>query len=127
MIFWILFAILITGIIWIKIDEWSDIASALLVIGTAGMLICLSIFGVRYIGLKSDIAANQEIYKSLTYQLENNLYDNDNDVGKKELYSEIQEWNKDLALYKAYEKDFWIGIFIPNVFDEFELIELEVE
>ena len=52
------------------------------------------------------------------------MYDNDNEIGKKELMNQIQEWNEDLAWYKANQKDFWIGIFIPNVFDQFEFINL---
>ena len=41
------------------------------------------------------MAKKQQRYNSLVYQLENNLYDNDNDLGKKELYNEVREWNED--------------------------------
>lgn len=36
---------------------------------------------------------------------------------------EIREWNEDLAWYKANQNDFWIGVFIPDIFDQFEFIE----
>ena len=78
-----------------------------------------------YAGVNAKIAENQERYKSLTYQLENNLYDNDNDLGKKELYNEITEWNEDLAYYQNIQDDFWFGIYYPNIFDQFEFIEFE--
>ena len=70
------------------------------------------------------IASNKERYEILVYQLENNLYNNDNDLGKKELYNQIQEWNEDLAKGKAMQNDFWFGVFYPDIYDYFESIEL---
>jgi hypothetical protein len=77
-----------------------------------------------HVGLEAKTAKNQQIYNSLVYQLENDLYDNDNDLGKKELYNQIQEWNKDLAYYKHIQNDLWNGIFYPNIYDQFKYIEL---
>lgn len=77
------------------------------------------------IGLNGKIAKNQQRYNSLVYQLENNLYDNDNDLGKKELYDQIQDWNEDLAEGKALQRDIWVGAFYPNIYDEFDFIELK--
>ena len=62
--------------------------------------------------------------KLLVYQYENDVFSDDDDVvGKKELYNQIQDWNKDLAYYQSVQDDFWTGIFYPNVFDQFEYIE----
>ena len=55
---------------------------------------------------------------------ENNLYDNDNDIGKKELMDEIREWNGDLAYRKAIQRNFWVGIYYPNIYDNLEFIPL---
>ena len=55
---------------------------------------------------------------------ENNLYDNDNDIGKKELMDEIHEWNGNLAYCKKIQRNFWVGIYYPNVYDNFEFIPL---
>ena len=38
--------------------------------------------------------------------------------------TDIQDWNEDLAKYREIQDDFWIGIYIPNVYDQFEFIEL---
>ncbi len=77
------------------------------------------------VGTDGMIAAKQQLYDSLTYQLEHDLYDNDNDIGKKELYSQITDWNADLAQGKAMQHDKWVGIFYPNIYDGFDFIVFE--
>lgn len=77
-----------------------------------------------YLMIDGSVAACEKRYEILTYQLENNLYDNDNDLGKKDLYNQIQDWNEDLAKGKALQYNFWVGIFYPNIYDQFEFIEL---
>ena len=77
------------------------------------------------ISIRTNIPAMRVRYESLVYQYENNLYENDNDVGKKELMDQIQEWNEEIANGKTYQRDFWVGIFVPNVYDEFDFIEVE--
>ena len=78
----------------------------------------------NYIGIDAKVSGYQKRYEALTYQYENNFYDNDNDIGKKELVSEIQYWNSDLAYRKTIQRDFWVGIYYPNVYDQFEFIKL---
>ena len=81
----------------------------------------------NYIGIDAKVAGYQKRYEALTYQYENNFYDNDNDIGKKELVSEIQYWNSDLAYRKTIQRNFWVGIYYPNVYDQFEFIKLNKE
>lgn len=90
-------------------------------------VIMIFIIAVNNLGAQGAIAGNQQRYESLMYQLNNDLYDNDNDLGKKDLYNQIQEWNEDLAIGKAMQNDFWVGIFYPDIYDQFEFIELEKE
>lgn len=71
------------------------------------------------------IVKNEKRYESLTYQYYNDLYDNDNDIGKKELMKEIQEWNEDLAGYKRGAHSPLVGWFIPDGFADFDYIELK--
>ena len=105
--------------------EWPECVTwAMSAIFGVVVLIMTMCIIANYVNLDADIAANKQIYASLVYQYENDIYDNDDDViGKKQLYDQIQEWNKDLAFYKAKEKDFWVGIFYPDIFDQFEFIE----
>ena len=131
MLFWIFVMLVVIGIICFIIyentvfdDEWVfNIGVAFEVTGWVAVLVSIIIFTVNYTGLDGYIEENKARYESLTYQYENELYDNDNDIGKKELMLEIQDWNEDLARHKANQGDFWIGIYIPDVYDQFEFIE----
>lgn len=81
---------------------------------------------IANIGVSGKISRWETQRSSLVYQLENNLYDNDNDLGKKELYSEIQEWNEKLMVGKAMKDDLWLGIYYPDqLYDSLEPITLE--
>lgn len=97
------------------------IMSLLCFIAVIIMTICII---VNNSGISGLIAANQQRYDSLVYQLENDIYDNENDLGKKELYNQIQDWNEDLAKGKALQHDVWVGIFWPDIYDQFEFIGL---
>ena len=131
MLFWSFIILIVIGIVCFIVyentmfdDEWIfDMGVAFEVAGWIAVLVSIIIFAVNYIGIDGDIGASKARYESLTYQYENELYDNDNDIGKKELISEIQDWNEDLARHKANQDNFWIGIYIPDVFDQFEFIE----
>lgn len=108
-----------------KSEAWALIGITFTIIGAIALICCLITLGVNHLGVDGDIARYEQKYETLTYQYENNLYDNDNDLGKKELLNQIQAWNEDLAWSKVNQKDFWIGIFIPNIYDQFEFIRLE--
>lgn len=123
----VLFVVLcIGGLIWAHIDEFGvgDIVGGVI---AAIMGICILVSGIILIdshgGKDAYIAERNQKYEALVYQMENNIYDNDNDLGKKELYNEIREWNEDLAYRQNIQDNFWFGIYYPNVYDQFEFIE----
>lgn len=128
MLFFIFVAIFVIGLLAaIATDEWSDLhlaALCTLAVGVALLVISAIGFATSYIGTDASIAKWETQYESLTYQLENNLYDNDNGIGKKELMDEIREWNEDLAYRKAIQRNFWVGIYYPNIYDNLEFIPL---
>lgn len=126
MLFLIFLTLLIVGVgMMLTIsDDYIPMSASIFAVGLVGTIISVVLLCVAYIGLDGDVERNQVRYDSLMYQYENCLYDNDNDVGKKELMSEIQSWNEDLAWYKTMQRNPWIGIYIPNVYDQFDFIEL---
>ena len=135
MLFWLFVIVLVIGIVCIIVGhlmyeysqydtDWLQTLGIILAVAMGiAVIICGIVLAVEHSTADANVELNKQKYESLTYQLENNLYDNDNDLGKKELYDEIREWNEDLAYYKEIQDDFWLGIFYPNVFDQFEFIE----
>ena len=87
MLFFIFVAIFVIGVLAvIFIDELSDlhfVAACIVITGSILLAISAVIFAVNYISADASVAKWGKQYESLTYQLENNLYDNDNDIGKK--------------------------------------------
>lgn len=128
MLFWIFLILLIVGVVMMFTisDDYIPMAASIFAVGLFGTIVSVVFLCVTYIGLDGEIKSNQVRHDSLMYQYENCLYDNDNDVGKKELMSEIQSWNEDLAWHKTMQRNPWIGIYIPNVYDQFDFIELHV-
>lgn len=139
MLFWLFVIILGIGIACVVLGSWmynntrydtfwfEIIGVGITVIAALAIVISGVVMIDSYGNVEAKIAMNNKRYESLVYQLENNLYDNDNDLGKKELYNEIREWNEDLAYYQNIQDSFWFGIFYPNVFDQFEFIEYDTQ
>lgn len=132
MLFWSFVILLVIGIVCViiynhtMVDDWClGLGAALTIISSIVVAIMSGVIICHHTTVDGLIASDQERYKSLIYQYENSLYDNDNDIGKKELMDEIREWNEDLAYHQTVQKNFWVGIFIPDVYDQFEFIELK--
>lgn len=135
MLFWIFVITLIIGVSCIILHSWlwdnteysgewlMGLGATLAIVMGVVIIVCLVFICGAHITADAVVAENHARYEALTYQLENDLYENDNDIGKKALYSEIREWNEDLAYYQTIQDDFWVGIFYPDVFDQFEFIE----
>ena len=132
MVFWLVVAALVISIIVImfkdKINDYyiiidvSEVISIVLgvVILFMTVAICIGNFGAD-----AKAAKYKERYDSLVYQYENEIYCDDNVVY--DLLTDIREYNEDLVYHQEIQDDFWIGVFYPNIFDQFELIELDEE
>lgn len=91
-------------------------------------VIAMSVIAIASnVGVDAYVAEQEQVYESLLYQYENDIYDNDNDIGKKELMDNIQDWNTSLAYHKEVQDDLWLGIFHANIYDQFNFIELNWE
>lgn len=130
MIFWLVvlsFVVSLGLAIYVE-KRFGDYSWLFLVIAFLSFLvsiIMLVVIIVNNTNVDSYVAENQMRYEMLVYQYENDIYDNDNDLGKRDLMEDIQEWNEDLAHYREAQDDFWVGIFYPNIYDQFEFIELK--
>ena len=136
MILWISIAIAIISVILFAMsfnkfrDFWdviNFISLALAILFGASSAILGAIAVSANVESESYLASMQEKRNALVYQLENDLYDNDNDLGKKELYSEITEYNCDVAEGKITRDNIWVYNLYADVYDELELIEFPEE
>ena len=124
MLFWTFVIIMIAGFVLFTYDL-ENLGIAISVIGIFGIIASVVVLAINYIGIDGYIARMNTRYETLVYQYENDIYDNDNDLGKRELMVDIQNWNEDLSSRRERQRDFWIGIYIPNIYDQFEYIELK--
>ena len=133
MLFWLFLIVMVVGVLLLILDayylfenDWAiNTGLTMVIIGCAVVLTSIIIISISYIGLDAKVEQYNARYESLVYQYENDIYENDNDLGKKELMDDIQEWNEDLSYYKELQYDFWLGIYYPNIYDQFEKIELK--
>ena len=124
MLFWTFVIIMIAGFVLFTYDL-ENLGIAISVTGIFGIIASVVVLAINYIGIDGYIAQMNTRYETLVYQYENDIYDNDNDLGKRELMVDIQNWNEDLSSRRERQRDFWIGIYIPNIYDQFEYIELK--
>lgn len=125
MLFWLILIIFIISIIIdYKVEK-----------PLAKMLTCTSIFGsglaiiisiiiiaVNYFTIDAFVSQNQELYKSLRYKAESEACKDELGLLSKEVLDEIEEWNVDVEYYQTAQDNFWIGIYYPNIYDQFEKI-----
>ena len=55
---------------------------------------------------KSEVAEMEQTYRSLTTQLDEGFYTNENEVGRQAFCAQVQEWNEDLARNKSLQTVF---------------------
>ena len=130
MLFWMTIIVTILGLLLFEILFKRDfellyiISGVISLLTAAALLIEIAVLAVNYISVDGHIQKLNIRHDMLVYQYENDIYDNDNDLGKRELIEDIQNWNEDLASRKENQDNVWIGIFIPDIYDQFEFIEL---
>ena len=133
MVFYLVVAALVISIIVIAIknkisDDYyiiADVSEVISIVLSVVILFMTVAIFIGNFGTDAKAAKYKERYESLVYQYENEIYCDDNVVY--DLLTDIREYNEDLAYYQEIQDDFWIGVFYPNIFDQFELIELDEE
>lgn len=69
------------------------------------------------------IARYNETYKALTYKLESGACRDELGLLNKSVIDEIQDWNENIVTQQAQQREFWLGIFIPDIYDQFKTID----
>lgn len=102
------------------------ISGASTLISSVLTILFLIVIAANHIGTDAELAQRKAQYDALTYKLESEFVRDDLGLLNKETIDEVQEWNEDLAYLKIMQRDFWMGIFYPNIYDDLELIDYGV-
>lgn len=130
MLFWILLAGFAAALVaTLLIDGWRYEEVKICMIFMSGVLGVLVIgmgVGITITNMTADSkAAEYEVrYEALTYQLENELYEQDGGCGKQQLMEQIMEYNTEIVAGRTDRDNIWYGIFIPDIYHDLELIEM---
>ena len=117
------------GIIGVKRDWNEQLIANFYVTAIVMMLIlCVSgiVIGIHHATVSGDTMKLQQEYESLYYQASHHMYNNDNEIGKKELMNQIQNYNAGLASRKHYSKSPWFNWFYAIDYDQFEEIPYDI-
>ena len=145
MIFWLCLAILIIGIGLIVIGciDWDykknklfdflyDNDDTLKFIGgittfISGfiMIIMITILCCMYIDIDARVEQSKETFDAITYKVESGACRDEFGLLNKEVIDEIQSWNESIIYHQKMQNDFWVGVFYPDVYDQFETIDYE--
>lgn len=132
MIFWIFVILTILGIALFFIADYfggySDALefSSVIIPSLSGIIAVVMLVFIANNNLRAqgEKLSNQQTYDSLIYKSQTESIRDEFGIVNKEYIDEVQAWNEDIAKYKNWQRDFWIGIFVPNIYDEFETIDL---
>lgn len=89
------------------------------------LAIAVVVLSCNFIGVNAKVEQYKERYNAIIYKVESGACRDDFGLLNKEVIDEIQDWNEDVTYNKNIQRDFWVGIFIPNIYDEFETINYE--
>ena len=140
MLFWIFVIILLVGIgcivlgsvnwdyekhhfLWFNEQNFAETGAIIAVISGIAVIVMLIVIIISHSAVDAQLACHRERFEALTYKVESTEYRDEFGLLNKSVVNEIQEWNEDLVYNKAIQRDFWLGIFHPNIYDEFETIE----
>jgi hypothetical protein len=110
-----------------RLEVLTNICVGFLIGAGVVLLIMGLVLTITYLSAPANRAALEAEYEVLSWEVANDVYTDSGDdvVGKKELYNHVREWNKNLASNQAGERNFWYGIFVPNIYGDLNPIELK--
>ena len=108
-----------------KSDEIKGVGGTLGFVAAFMLVIMLIVLVICHIGTDATVNKYNERYKALTYKVESGTCRDEFGLLSKEVIDEIQAWNESVVNDKGLQNDLWIGVFVPDIYDEFETIDYE--
>lgn len=104
---------------------WDSVSMTVSVVCTCISFVMIIFILSAQIGVAGRICSMQEEYKGLIYKAKTESSRDELGILNKDFIDEVQAWNMNIASGQEWQHDFWVGIFVPPVYDGFELIDLE--
>lgn len=94
----------------------------------SGIIILIVLVFVIGINSESEaiLAQDQQRYEALIYKMNSEDCRDEFGLLNKSICDEIQLWNEYISYNKIMQKNMLVGIFYPNIYDELELINLNI-
>lgn len=103
--------------------EFDQLGSVITALSVFILLFMLILVGVNHMTIDADKSKMEQEYKALMYKVQSVDMRDELNINTIEVINEVQEWNENLAYYQKLQKDKWLGVFVPNIYDDFEFIE----
>lgn len=105
-------------------EDWVQPVAVVLagigIIGSIGSLLAM-------IGMHTDAMAQKaklnETYTAIEYKITSGACRDELGLLTKEVIDEAQEYNETISYNKTIQNSFWLGIYIPDIYNDFELID----
>lgn len=89
------------------------------------MILALIDMAITYIGVDAEIAKKQQHRDFLIAQYKTGVYDS-SVYSQYNLLQKIDEWNCNLAEKQKLTHDYWVGIFVPDYYDDLDYITVNL-
>ena len=110
---------------WLKSVRLDSVGAGMTVIFGFIMILALISMATTYAGVDAEIAKKQQHHDFLVAQYKTGVYDR-SVYSKYNLLQKIDEWNCDLAEKQKLTHNYWVGIFVPDYYDDLEYITVNL-
>lgn len=134
MLLWTTIGLFLVGILLLNVGHrfkrlrranLDDVGAGMTVIFGFIMFFALVGMAITYIGIDAEIAKKQQHRDFLIAQYKTGVYDS-SVYSKYNLLQKIDEWNCDLAEKQKLTHDYWVGIFVPDYWDDLDYITVNL-
>jgi len=131
MLLWTTLGLFVVGILLFNIggrlrsSRCENAGAGMTVIFGALLLFMVVAIGIEYIGADAEFTKHNEHQGFLVVQYKTGIYDN-SVYSQYNLLQQIDEWNCTLAEKQKLTHDYWVGVFVPDYWDDLDYITVNL-
>lgn len=99
--------------------------ASMIVLAGFAIFISVIVIVVNSIGAKGTVISFQERREKIVSNIETGLYTDKLDIRDVDIINSIEDLNREIKVRQAYQRDPWVGVFIPDIYDQFVPIPYE--